>query len=157
MIKKQIRLQWRRSWGLDGPWKDLWDIEEEEREQEERLERHKRLEKLQRIREANDYIDEMFERFIAPRVFKHLEFSIIATRVQKVSKLEEVLDKGYLLQMRARVPGRIIRMAYESKKRQSNVEDVESSTDKTATDSPQGRVCYRRGDGAKTILVRRTN
>ena len=77
------------------------------------LQRSKRLERLTRLKEANDFVDNLFERKFAPKIFKELEFKMDVDRITKIRKLEAVLPTGLLLQMRARVPGRLIRMAYE--------------------------------------------
>jgi len=77
--------------------------------------RSKRLERIRRLKEANDFVDQLFKQKFAPKIFKELEFEMEVDRITKIRKLEAVLPTGMLLQMRACVPGRLIRLAYESK------------------------------------------
>lgn len=103
---------------------DPW---EEDHEIQESLTycRSKRLERLHRIASANTFIDQLFESKFAPKVFKELDFEMAVDRVTKVRRLEAVLPTGMLLEMRARVPGRIIRLAYENHTHSSDSKESE--------------------------------
>lgn len=126
---------------------DLWEKDSVDREESQV--RSKRMERLHRIREANKYIDEMFER---NTLVVLLEVDVL----QKIRTLESCLQRGKLLQFRARVPRRLIQRAHNENQRESSrIEDFESSASSVENHKVQKETNCRRSNFTKTYYGRR--